>query len=163
MGGVILFLWEIFLERVVVTSSKIFINLPMNFENIVSKTISVQWLVRPFGIDRHRSCYFYIIFIITLNFNIFLKVANLNFLFKLNVWLLLGREHLRLYARLRGLDEASAKIATETGLKKLGLVAYADRYDKNRNWLIEVFCFVTMCLQKSHFLRLGISAIGVQY
>ena len=47
----------------------------------------------------------------------------------LNVCLFLGREHLRLYARLRGLDEASAKIATETGLKKLGLVAYADRYD----------------------------------
>ena len=51
--------------------------------------------------------------------------------FELNVWLLLGREHLRLYARLRGLDEASAKIATETGLKKLGLVAYADRYGFN--------------------------------
>merc|ERR1719499_2741837 len=41
--------------------------------------------------------------------------------------LLTGREHLRLYARLRGLDEASAKRATEWGLKKLGLVAYSDR------------------------------------
>jgi len=41
--------------------------------------------------------------------------------------LLTGREHLRLYARLRGLDEASAKKATEWGLKKLGLVAYSDR------------------------------------
>lgn len=41
--------------------------------------------------------------------------------------LLTGREHLRLYARLRGLDEASAKKATEWGLKKLGLAAYSDR------------------------------------
>ena len=35
---------------------------------------------------------------------------------------------MRLYARLRGLDEASAKKATEWGLKKLGLVAYSDRF-----------------------------------
>ncbi|XP_023327394.1 ATP-binding cassette sub-family A member 2 [Eurytemora carolleeae] len=41
--------------------------------------------------------------------------------------LLTGREHLTLYARLRGLDEASVKRATEWGLKKLGLVAYSDR------------------------------------
>jgi len=41
--------------------------------------------------------------------------------------LLTGREHLRLYARLRGLDGASAKKATEWGLKKLGLAAYSDR------------------------------------
>jgi len=41
--------------------------------------------------------------------------------------LLTGREHLRLYARLRGLDEASVTKATNWGLKKLGLAAYADR------------------------------------
>merc|ERR1719461_696185 len=41
--------------------------------------------------------------------------------------LLTGREHLRLYARLRGLDETSVTRATNWGLKKLGLAAYADR------------------------------------
>lgn len=41
--------------------------------------------------------------------------------------LLTGREHLRLYARLRGLDEASVKREAESGLRRLGLVAYADR------------------------------------
>jgi len=41
--------------------------------------------------------------------------------------LLTGREHLLLYARLRGLDENSAKKATEWGMKKLGLAAYSDR------------------------------------
>merc|ERR1719373_966875 len=40
---------------------------------------------------------------------------------------LTGREHLRLYARLRGLDETSVTRATNWGLKKLGLAAYADR------------------------------------
>ena len=62
--------------------------------------------------------------------------------------LLTGREHLRrvyyliynqtimlltpalcrLYARLRGLDEASVTRATSWGLRKLGLAAYADRW-----------------------------------
>ena len=38
------------------------------------------------------------------------------------------RNHvLRLYARLRGLDEHRAKKATEWGLKKLALAAYSDR------------------------------------
>eukprot|EP00094_Tigriopus_californicus_P002639 TCALIF_02551-PA protein Name:"Similar to Abca7 ATP-binding cassette sub-family A member 7 (Rattus norvegicus)" AED:0.06 eAED:0.06 QI:3223/1/1/1/0.88/0.92/28/283/1389 len=41
--------------------------------------------------------------------------------------LLTGREHLRLYARLRGLDEDSVKKVADWGLKKLGLVAYSDR------------------------------------
>ena len=41
--------------------------------------------------------------------------------------LLTGREHLRLYARLRGLDEDSAKREAENGLRRLGLAAYADR------------------------------------
>jgi len=41
--------------------------------------------------------------------------------------LLSGREHLRLYARLRGLDEKSVKKAAEWGLRKLGLTPYADR------------------------------------
>ena len=34
----------------------------------------------------------------------------------------------RLYARLRGLDESSVDRATNWGLKKLGLAAYADRW-----------------------------------
>ena len=34
----------------------------------------------------------------------------------------------RLYARLRGLDEASVTRATSWGLRKLGLAAYADRW-----------------------------------
>jgi len=41
--------------------------------------------------------------------------------------LLTGREHLRLYARLRGLDEDSVKREAEKGLRRLGLAAYADR------------------------------------
>ena len=41
--------------------------------------------------------------------------------------LLTGREHLRLYARLRGLDEDSVKREAENGLRRLGLAAYADR------------------------------------
>merc|ERR1712222_294343 len=40
---------------------------------------------------------------------------------------LTGREHLRLYARLRGLDEDSVKREAENGLRRLGLAAYADR------------------------------------
>merc|ERR1719373_1356322 len=41
--------------------------------------------------------------------------------------LLTGREHLRLYARLRGLSEASVNKYTEWCLKRLGLAPYADR------------------------------------
>merc|ERR1712038_914964 len=41
--------------------------------------------------------------------------------------LLTGREHLRLYARLRGLNEDSVKREAENGLRRLGLAAYADR------------------------------------
>ena len=41
--------------------------------------------------------------------------------------MLTGREHLRLYARLRGLSEASVNKYTEWCLKRLGLTAYADR------------------------------------
>ena len=37
------------------------------------------------------------------------------------------REHLRLYARLRGLDEDTVKREAEGGLRRLGLLAYADR------------------------------------
>ena len=40
----------------------------------------------------------------------------------------------RLYARLRGLDESSVDRATNWGLKKLGLAAYADR------WRISKMC-----------------------
>ena len=41
--------------------------------------------------------------------------------------LLTGREHLILYARLRGLSENSVKKYTEWCLKRLGLTPYADR------------------------------------
>jgi ABC-type Na+ transport system ATPase subunit NatA len=41
--------------------------------------------------------------------------------------LLTGREHLKLYARLRGLSENSVQIYTEWCLKRLGLTPYADR------------------------------------
>ena len=39
----------------------------------------------------------------------------------------LGREHLRLYSRLRGLDEDAVRRVADWGLKKLGLLPYADR------------------------------------
>ena len=41
--------------------------------------------------------------------------------------LLTGREHLILYARLRGLSESSVHKYTEWCLKRLGLIPYADR------------------------------------
>ena len=41
--------------------------------------------------------------------------------------LLTGREHLTLYARLRGLTENSVQKYTEWCLKRLGLTPYADR------------------------------------
>jgi len=40
---------------------------------------------------------------------------------------LTGREHLRLYARLRGLSETSVQKYTEWCLRRLGLIPYADR------------------------------------
>ena len=58
--------------------------------------------------------------------------------------LLTGREHLRLYARLRGLDGASAKKATEWGLKKLGLAAYSDRLP----WLVFIAPTNTGCVAR---------------
>ena len=39
----------------------------------------------------------------------------------------LGREHLQLYARLRGLDKSSVQKYVQWGIKRLGLSAYADR------------------------------------
>ena len=39
----------------------------------------------------------------------------------------LGREHLTLYARLRGLDKSSVQKYVQWGIKRLGLSAYADR------------------------------------
>ena len=41
--------------------------------------------------------------------------------------LLTGREHLKLYARLRGLSESSVQKYTEWCLRRLGLIPYADR------------------------------------
>ncbi|XP_034035958.1 phospholipid-transporting ATPase ABCA1 [Thalassophryne amazonica] len=41
--------------------------------------------------------------------------------------LLTGREHLELYARLRGIPEASVAKVAQWGLKKLGLMQYAER------------------------------------
>ena len=38
-----------------------------------------------------------------------------------------GREHLTLYARLRGLDKSSVQKYVQWGIKRLGLSAYADR------------------------------------
>ena len=78
--------------------------------------------------------------------------------------LLTGREHLRrvyyliynqtimlltpalcrLYARLRGLDEASVTRATSWGLRKLGLAAYADRW---RWWQLCRYCALKKILE----------------
>ena len=40
-----------------------------------------------------------------------------------------------LYARLRGLDEASVNRVTEWGLRKLGLAAYSDRYIERQGFI----------------------------
>ena len=41
--------------------------------------------------------------------------------------LLTGREHLQLYARLRGVPEKDVSVVAEWGVRKLGLVRYADK------------------------------------
>ncbi|XP_024119114.2 retinal-specific phospholipid-transporting ATPase ABCA4 [Oryzias melastigma] len=41
--------------------------------------------------------------------------------------LLTGREHLELYARLRGVPEHEVAMVAEWGIKKLGLVQYANK------------------------------------
>ena len=48
-------------------------------------------------------------------------------IFKNLIQITLGREHLTLYARLRGLDKSSVQKYVQWGIKRLGLSAYADR------------------------------------
>ena len=64
---------------------------------------------------------------ILLKYVFYIYVIMLIYFFHPFFFLFPGREHLILYARLRGLSESSVQKYTDWCLKRLGLTPYADR------------------------------------